>query len=105
MLANEVAGYLLVQDELTQARNEAATLCARLPWLTTGQAEDLSRHYVQQRLGLTRQALKATADRAERLRGEYEHRYSQLRSALLRRHAAFACVLLGCLPMASLLTR
>ncbi|WP_367320424.1 hypothetical protein [Streptomyces sp. HUAS ZL42] len=94
-LANEVEGYLLAQAEREQAQREAEVLCARLPWLTTGQAEDLTRHYTEQRLGLTRQALQATADRAERLRGEYEARYAALRRTLLRRHAACACLLVA----------
>ncbi|MGA4880779.1 hypothetical protein [Streptomyces lydicamycinicus] len=95
-LANEVEGYLLVQAEQELARREAEALCARLDWLTTGQAEELARHYTEQRLGLTRQALQATADRAQRLRGEYEIRYAALRRALLKRHAVGACLLLVC---------
>ncbi|MFD8542446.1 hypothetical protein [Streptomyces sp. NPDC059649] len=95
-LANEVEGYLLVQAEREQARREAEALCARLTWLTTGQAQDLARHYTDQRLGLTRQALQVTADRAKRLRGEYEARYATLRRTLLRRHAACACLLFVC---------
>ncbi|MEV7365683.1 hypothetical protein [Streptomyces sp. NPDC091299] len=96
-LANEVEGYLLLEAEREQAQREADALCARLPWLTSGQAEDLARHYTEQRLGLTRQALQATADRAGRLRGEYEARYATLRHALLRRHAVGACLLIvGC---------
>ncbi|MFC9927821.1 hypothetical protein [Streptomyces sp. NPDC127190] len=95
-LANEVEGYLLLQAEREQALREAEMLCARLPWLTSGQAEDLARHYTEQRLGLTRQALQATADRAKRLRGEYEARYAALRRALFRRHAACACLLFTC---------
>ncbi|MGW3359324.1 hypothetical protein ACWDFL_28560 [Streptomyces bungoensis] len=94
-LANEVEGYLLLHAEREQAQHEAEALCGRLPWLTAGQAEDLTRHYLEQRLGLTRQALQATADRAKRLRGEYEARYAELRGALLRRHALCACALLA----------
>jgi hypothetical protein len=94
-LANEVEGFLLLQAEREQAQREAEALCARLPWLTTGQAEDLTRHYTEQRLGLTRQALQAFADRAGRLRGEYEARYADLRRTLLRRHGVWACLLLA----------
>ncbi|MEU3979129.1 hypothetical protein AB0F77_03315 [Streptomyces sp. NPDC026672] len=92
-VANEVEGYLLLHAEREQARHEAETLCARLSWLTTAQAEDLTLHYTEQRLGLTRQALQVTADRAQRLRGEYEARYRALRHSLLRRHAVYACLL------------
>jgi hypothetical protein len=100
-LANEVEGYLLLQAEREQAQREAEALCARLPWLTSGQAENLAHHYTEQRLGLTRQALQATADRAKRLRGEYEARYATLRRALLRRHAIGACILIVCSTVAS----
>ncbi|MDQ0585717.1 hypothetical protein [Streptomyces rishiriensis] len=94
-LANEVEGYLLLQAERDQAQHEARTLCSRMPWLTTAQAEDLARHYIEQRLGLTRQALQITADRAHRLRAEYEARYADLRHTLLKRHAACATLLLA----------
>ncbi|MGW4518230.1 hypothetical protein ACWEO4_41330 [Streptomyces sp. NPDC004393] len=100
-LANEVEGYLLLQAEREQAQREAEALCARLPWLTSAQAEDLARHYTEQRLGLTRQALQATADRAKRLRGEYETRYATLRRTLRRRHAVCACLLIACSTAAS----
>ncbi|MFJ3718107.1 hypothetical protein [Streptomyces sp. NPDC090057] len=102
-LANEVEGYLLLHAELEQAQREAEALCARLPWLTTGQAEDLTQHYTEQRLDLTRQALQVTADRAKRLRGEYEARYRELRRALLRRHAMTACFIVTCTGTANTL--
>ncbi|HET9380872.1 MAG TPA: hypothetical protein VFP69_08590 [Streptomyces sp.] len=79
-----------------EARREAGELCGRLPWLTDGQAEDLARHYVHQRLGLTRRMLRDTARRAAELRLEYEARYAALRRALLRRHALGACAVLVC---------
>ncbi|MDI9835713.1 hypothetical protein ACWEGS_26490 [Streptomyces sp. NPDC004822] len=94
-LADEAAGYLLVHDHHVQACREAAELCARLPWLTTAQAEDVSRHYVQQRVDLTRRTLRATAERAGQLREEYEARYAELRRALLRRYALAACALVS----------
>ena len=94
-LAAEVEGYLLAHAECDRAHREAEALCARLPWLTTAQAEDLGRHYVNQRLDITRQTLAATARRARELRDEYEARYAALRRALLKAHTACACVLLG----------
>jgi hypothetical protein len=54
----------------------------------------VTRHCTQQRLGLTRQALQVTADRALRLRAEYEARYAALRRTLLKWHAACAVRLL-----------
>ncbi|MFJ8677698.1 hypothetical protein [Streptomyces sp. NPDC093589] len=101
VLANEVEGYLLVQAEREQAQHEAEVLCRRLTWLTSGQVEELTRHYTEQRLGLTYQALQATADRAKRLRGEYEARYAALRRTLLKRHAVWACFLFACSITAS----
>ena len=94
-LANEVEGYLLLRAERDQAQREATALCSRLPWLTRAQAEEVSRQYVEQRLGLTRQALQRTADRAHRLRAEYEARYATLRRTLLKWHAACASLVLA----------
>ncbi|MEU5757088.1 hypothetical protein [Streptomyces sp. NPDC047829] len=96
MLVNQVEGYLLVQAEREQALREAAALCARLPWLTGSQAEDLTSRYCEQRLHLTRRTLQAVAARAEQLRKEYEARYAALRHTLLKRHAACASLLLIC---------
>ncbi|MEU6221948.1 hypothetical protein ABZ845_31285 [Streptomyces sp. NPDC047022] len=104
-LTNEIEGYLLLHTERGQAQREAEALCARLHWLTRAQAEELTHHYTEQRLGLTRQALQATADRAEGLRREYETRYATLRRTLLRRHAACACLLIACSTTAGALVR
>lgn len=60
-LAVQVEGYLLLRAEREQARREAAALCARLPWLTSAQADDLACHYTEQRLGLTRHVLRSTS--------------------------------------------
>ncbi|MFF3905666.1 hypothetical protein ACFYZJ_06555 [Streptomyces sp. NPDC001848] len=94
-LAAEVEGCLLAHAEYDRAHREAEALCARLPWLTTAQAEDLVRHYVSRRLDITRRTLATIARRAGQLRDEYEARYAALRRALLRGHAACACALLG----------
>ncbi|GAA4325494.1 hypothetical protein GCM10023086_52610 [Streptomyces venetus] len=95
-LADEAEGYLLAHAHHGQARCEAEDLCALMPWLTTAQAEEVVGHYVRRRLDVTRQLLLATARRADELRQEYEARYSDLRRALLRRHAVVACALLPC---------
>lgn len=94
VLAHEVEGYLLAHTERERARQEAAGLCDRLPWLTTAQAQDLALHYTEQLLALTRSVLRATADRAGELRREYEEHYATLRRTLLRRHAVAASLLL-----------
>ncbi|MEU8651515.1 hypothetical protein [Streptomyces sp. NPDC048737] len=95
-LAAEAEGYLLARAHHDQAHRDAEDLCARLPWLTTGQADDLTRHYVRQRTDLTRRMLQDTVRRAAELRQEYEARYAVLRRDLLKRHAAFASAVLGC---------
>ncbi|MGW0333237.1 hypothetical protein ACWD0J_15430 [Streptomyces sp. NPDC003011] len=95
-LANTVEGYLLARTHHDQAQREAEDLCARMPWLTSAQAEDVTRHYLRQRIDLTRQMLLTTTERAGRLREEYEDRYASLRRELLKRHAACACAVLAC---------
>ncbi|MDG9709005.1 hypothetical protein [Streptomyces sp. DH10] len=103
-LADEAEGYLLAHAHRDQARREAEDLCARMPWLTTAQAEELIAHYVRRRLDVTRQLLRSTVRRAEELRQEYESRYAALRHTLLRRHAACACAVLACAGGVSALT-
>ena len=109
VLADETEGYLLAHTHRDQAGREAEDLCARMSWLTTAQAEELTRYYVRRRLDVTRQLMLGTVQRAEELRQEYESRYADLRLALLRRHAAGACVVLagaaGVSALAGVLTR
>ncbi|MEV2255462.1 hypothetical protein AB0I94_33680 [Streptomyces sp. NPDC050147] len=95
-IAAEAEGFLIAHCHREEARREAQALCARLPWLTTAQAEDLTRHYVNHRIALTRQILTTTAERAQELRGEYESRYHDLRRRLLKRYAAVAAGIWGC---------
>ncbi|WP_232107950.1 MULTISPECIES: hypothetical protein [Streptomyces] len=90
--ANEVEGCLVARAEQEEARREAEELCARLAWLTA-QAEDLTRHHIEQRLEVTRRILRRSARRADQLHQAYEARYAELRRTLLRRHAACACAL------------
>ncbi|MFJ4717579.1 hypothetical protein [Streptomyces luteogriseus] len=108
-LADETEGFLLAHAHHEQARREAQDLCARMPWLTTAQAEDLTGHYIRRRLDVTRDLLLTTAHRADQLRQEYEARYAGLRRALLKRHTAGICAVLVCAggtsALAHLLTR
>jgi hypothetical protein len=98
-------GYLIAHTHREHARREAEDLCSRMPWLTTAQAEDLTRQYVLLRIGLTRRMLQDSTGHTARLREEYEARYRTLRGALLRRHAAAACVTLaGAAGVATLLS-
>ncbi|WP_245873235.1 hypothetical protein [Streptomyces phaeoluteigriseus] len=96
VLAAEAEGYLLARVHRERAHREAEDLCARLPWLTTAQADDLAHHYIRQRNHLTRLMFQDTLRRAAELRQEYESRYADLRRDLLRRHAAFASAVLAC---------
>ncbi|MFJ4368039.1 hypothetical protein [Streptomyces chartreusis] len=99
-LVGEVEGYLKASTYCLEARQEAARLCSDLPWMTTAQAEQVTRRYIELRLGLTRQTLvHHIAD----LREQYEARYHDLRRHLLRRHAAAACGLLVCVGVAGAL--
>ncbi|MFA3877937.1 hypothetical protein ABS735_30465 [Streptomyces sp. MMCC 100] len=94
-VATQAEGFLRAQAYYDEARSEAQALCDRMPWMTTAQAEDFTRHYVDHRLTLTRAMLSATVARAGELRQEYEGRYLQLRRALLRRHASWVSVVLA----------
>ncbi|MFE5598340.1 hypothetical protein ACFQ8O_04000 [Streptomyces coelicoflavus] len=94
-VAAQAEGYLRARAHYDEARGEARTLCDRMPWMTTAQAEDFTRHYVDHRLTLTRAMLSATVARAGELRQEYEGRYLRLRRALLRRHASWLSVVLA----------
>ncbi|WP_409468721.1 hypothetical protein [Streptomyces sp. HC307] len=102
-LAAEAEGYLLAQAHHRDARREAKALCARMPWLTTAQAEEVTHHYIEQRIDLTRRMLQATAQRAVELRQEYEDRYAVLRRDLRKRHVACACAVMACVGAISTL--
>ncbi|MFC8093602.1 hypothetical protein [Streptomyces sp. NPDC057301] len=92
-LVGEVEGYLKARAHHLEAREEAESLCSSMPWMTTAQAEQVTRHYIELRIGLTRQTLIRHIDD---LREQYEARYQNLRRHLLRRHAAVACAVLAC---------
>lgn len=96
VLASEVEGYLLAEADRERARREAEAFCARLPWLTTAQAEEVARLYAEEHIELTRQRLRQTLRRADELRHEYEARYAALRHRLLAWHAVGATALLAC---------
>ncbi|MFH8291982.1 hypothetical protein [Streptomyces sp. NPDC018059] len=96
-IAVEAEGFLIAHGHREAAHREARALCEKLPWLTTAQAEDLTRHYVHHRMALSRHMLTTTAGRAQEIREEYETRYQQLRRVLLKRHAAWASTLMACL--------
>ncbi|MFJ8143459.1 hypothetical protein ACIQ6R_00085 [Streptomyces sp. NPDC096048] len=100
-IAAEAEGFLLAREHQQDAHREAQALCDALPWLTTAQAEELTRHYVAHRLRLSRQMFEATLRRADELGREYEARYLRLRRDLLRRQGVWASCLLVCTAVAS----
>jgi hypothetical protein len=105
-LAADVEGYLRAQTDLAEARRAAEAFCARLPWLTSAQAEDVARHFADEHIGMTREMLTRTVRRAAELRGEYQARYDQLRRRLLVRHTLAMCALLAAwVPAVLLLSR
>jgi hypothetical protein len=85
-------GYLLCQTEIRNARAEAEAFARRLPWLTTGQHDELVRIYTEDRTELSRRLLQRIADRCHELQTEYTVRYQQLRRRLL---GACVALLLG----------
>lgn len=91
-LVGEIEGYLKARTCYLQAREEAETLRSKIPWMTTAQADEITRHYIEQRISLTRRALVHYVDD---LREQYETRYRELRRDLLKRHAAVACAVLA----------
>jgi hypothetical protein len=81
-------GYLLCQSEIRRARIEAETFVRRLPWLTTAQQEEVVRQYAQERLSVSKEALRMVAARCAELQDEYTARYQALRLRLLCRCVA-----------------
>ncbi len=85
---SRLEGYLLGQAEIRRARAQGEDFARRLPWLTTAQQEEVARHYADDRLAATRQALAAVNARQAELREEYSARYRALRQQLLCRCTA-----------------
>lgn len=88
----EVEGYLKAQTYYLEAREEAYELCARMPWLTSAQAEEMTRHYVEENIRRTRHTLIRHIDD---LRTQYEGRYQRLRSSLAKRYTAVTLVVVA----------
>ncbi|MCC9311484.1 hypothetical protein LN042_31220 [Kitasatospora sp. RB6PN24] len=76
---NQLEGYLLWQAEIAEAQRAAAAFTGRLPWLTTGQREEVAEAYVQAHLRLSRQAVAHIVKRIRQVRSEYEERYHRLK--------------------------
>ncbi|MFE0798510.1 hypothetical protein [Streptomyces sp. NPDC058812] len=83
VLINEIEGHLLVAATREEGRSAAARFAARFDWLTGHQRSEVERRFEAEYLVLARGSWQRTAERAERLRGEYERRYRALRRRLL----------------------
>ncbi|MEK2475453.1 MULTISPECIES: hypothetical protein [Streptomyces] len=80
---NDIEGYLLWEAEQERARSQAEEFCARLPWLTDSQREDVLRHYCRERREVSRSYLERVAARSASLRAEYEGVYRTLRRRMV----------------------
>ncbi|MFI0241094.1 hypothetical protein [Streptomyces sp. NPDC016845] len=79
----QMEGYLLWTSKVTETRAQAEDFTRRLPWLTTGQREEVERVFTEERLAFHKAALAQIAARAGELRGEYEERYGRLKARCL----------------------
>ncbi|WP_128380048.1 hypothetical protein [Streptomyces cavernae] len=91
---NEIEGFLLLHAEREAAHREAREFTDRMPWLSTAEREEISRHYVEQRGQLTELMLRTVVNRAHSLRHEYESRYRLLRARLLKTGVVVVCAAL-----------
>ncbi|MGY1433835.1 hypothetical protein [Streptomyces reniochalinae] len=82
---NRIEGYLLLQAERGEAEAQAEAFAARMPWLTTGQRDEVVRLYTADRMALTRRVLHGLTERCAELREEYSARYLHLRRRVLAR--------------------
>lgn len=87
---NRIEGYLLWQAEQDNARREAESFTAQMPWLTSVQRDEVVRLYTRQRLIVARQTLQRVADRCHELQAEYTDRYNRYRQRFLSRLTALA---------------
>ncbi|SEL19413.1 hypothetical protein [Streptacidiphilus jiangxiensis] len=76
-------GYLYWQAETARAQRDAERFADLLPWLTSGQREDVIRLYRQERLDSSRAFVDRVAHRARQLQREYGDRYRHLKLRLV----------------------
>ncbi|MFF0513401.1 hypothetical protein [Streptomyces sp. NPDC004250] len=95
-LINEIEGHLLVAATREEGRTAAARFSASLDQLTGHQLRQVEDRFEAEYLALSRASWQRTAERAGRLRGEYEERYRALRRRLLAGCLLGWCAALGC---------
>lgn len=94
-LVDEIEGHLLVAATRAQGRTAAARFTAPFDWLDDERRREVEERFETEYLALARDSWQRTAERAGRLRGEYEERYRALRRRLLAGFLLGACAVLG----------
>ncbi len=72
VLINEIEGHLLVAAAQAQGRTAAARFTAPFDWLDDDRRREVEERFEAEYLALARSSWQRTAERAGRLRGEYE---------------------------------
>ncbi|MET7325681.1 hypothetical protein [Streptomyces sp. NPDC005549] len=96
VLINEIEGHLLVAATRAEGRTAAARFTAPFDWLGDDRRREVEERFEAEYLALARSSWQHTAERAGRLRGEYEERYRVLRRRLLAGFLLGAGAVLGC---------
>ncbi|MFJ6912322.1 hypothetical protein ACIQUX_00010 [Streptomyces sp. NPDC101133] len=95
-LVREIEGHLLVAATRAEGRTAAARFTAPFDWLGDDRRREVEERFEAEYLVLARESWQRTAERAGRLRGEYEERYRALRRRLLAASLLGVCAVLGC---------
>ncbi|CAM5615094.1 hypothetical protein STENM36S_06930 [Streptomyces tendae] len=96
VLIDEIEGHLLVAATRAQGRTAAVRFTAPFDWLGDDRRQEVEERFEAEYLALARNSWRRTAERAGRLREEYEERYRALRRRLLAGCLLGACAVLGC---------
>ncbi|RDD87773.1 hypothetical protein [Streptomyces parvulus] len=96
-LIGGIEGHLLVAAACEEGRRAAARFSTALDGLVPHQRRRVEERYESEYLALSRASWRRTAERAGRLREEYEERYRALRRRLLAGCLLGWCAALGCL--------
>lgn len=70
---------LVFHAELHQARTGAHAFTEQMPWLTTGQREEIAQLYTEQHLELSKKVMRALVAHITELRSKYTARYETLK--------------------------
>nr|WP_206209645.1 hypothetical protein [Streptomyces sp. SID10362] len=87
---------MLVAATRAEGRTAAARFTAPFDWLGDDRRREVEERFEAEYLVLARESWQRTAERAGRLRGEYEERYRALRRRLLAACLLGVCAVLGC---------